>query len=57
MSWMLILGVAWAGLAAPLALLVGRSIRLADRMQESESGVTVPDFVPEQWTASAAGSG
>ena len=48
MSWMLIAGTAWAALAAPLALLIGRSIRMADRQQVASP--QAPDFVPESWT-------
>jgi hypothetical protein len=51
MIWMLIVGFAWALLAAPLTLLVGRSIRLADHM-ESTPHQRVPDFMPENWAAS-----
>lgn len=53
MSWMLIAGTAWVLLAAPVALLIGRSIRLADTV-ESQSQLAVPDFVPERWSASTA---
>ena len=55
MSLMLILASAWALLAAPVALLIGRSIRLADTM-ESRSQLAVPDFVPEHWAWSPTGS-
>jgi hypothetical protein len=41
MSWMLVIGIAWAFFAAPLALLVGRSIRLGDRMQPTQEFVSV----------------
>ena len=51
MSWMLIVGTAWAALAAPVALLIGRSVRLADRHEGTSS--PVPDFVPENWNLPA----
>jgi hypothetical protein len=57
MSWMLVLGIAWALFVAPLALLVGRSIRLGDRMEPTQDFLSVPDFVPEaraeSWVAVA----
>ncbi|WP_324275629.1 hypothetical protein [Blastococcus brunescens] len=54
MSWMLILLSAWVALAVPLALLIGRSIRTADRRLATVTVRPVPDFVPEEWTSSAA---
>ena len=54
MSALLIVGTAWAALSAPLALLIGRSIRLADRTEQSLHP-RVPDFVPEVWTEQASG--
>jgi hypothetical protein len=50
---MLIAGSAWALLTAPLALLVGRSIRLADQRESTHACPAVPDFVPDDWAASA----
>ena len=55
MTLLLILGCAWALLATPVALLVGRSIRLADTV-ESRSQLAVPDFMPEHWASSPTGS-
>ncbi|SFF51509.1 hypothetical protein [Blastococcus tunisiensis] len=54
MSWMLILLSAWVATAVPLALLIGRTIRLADR-RAAAAPAALPDFVPEAWTTSAAG--
>jgi|1185.fasta_scaffold971497_1 hypothetical protein len=56
MSWILIMGAAWPLLATPLALLVGRSIRLADKRDSSQALLDAPTFVPEQWTSSSARS-
>lgn len=56
MSLLLIVGTAWACASAPLALLIGRSMRLADRMDESRPQSAVPDLVPAHWTAPATGS-
>jgi hypothetical protein len=55
MSWMLIAGSAWALLSAPLALLVGRSIRLADQREPTPTCPAVPDFLPGDWATPAAG--
>ena len=49
MSWLLILGTAWALLSAPLALLVGRSIRCAEQASVPIPEVAIPDFVPAEW--------
>jgi hypothetical protein len=56
MSWMLIAGSAWALLSAPLALLVSRSIRLADQREPTPTCSAVPDFLPEDWATPAAGA-
>ena len=53
MSWMLILASAWVALAAPVALLIGGAIRVADRRQ-AEGPRPVPDFVPAEWARSSA---
>ena len=56
MSWMLVLATTWALLSAPLALLVGRMIRLGDQRQKAAIRPAVPDFVPAEWTRFRAGS-
>ncbi len=56
MSWVLVVGTAWVVAATPLAVLIGRSVRLADRRQLAQPGLVVPDFVPDDWAASAGGS-
>ena len=54
MSWLLIVGTAWAALAAPLALLFGRSVRLADHMASAQAHLSLPDFLPDDWTTAPA---
>ena len=50
MTWMLVVGTAWMALALAVAPLVGRSIRLAERKQQPDNPVSVPDYVPVDWT-------
>jgi hypothetical protein len=57
MSWLLIAATVWVALAAPLALLVGRSLRLADEAEAARSSPAVPDFLPADWGVPATGSG
>ena len=52
MTLLLIVGTAWAALAAPVALVIGRSVRLAD-LQEAATSPVVSDFVPQTWTLPA----
>ena len=54
MSWLLVVGTAWATLATPLALLLGRSVRLADRREAAQLHLLLPDFVPEDWPTAPA---
>ena len=56
MSWLLVLAITWALLSAPLALLVGRVVRLGDQRREATTRPAVPDFVPAEWTRFRAGS-
>ena len=56
MSWLLIVGTAWVALSAPLALVFGRAVRLADHRESALSQLSVPDFLPEGWTDSPAGT-
>jgi hypothetical protein len=53
---LLIAGSAWALLAAPLALPVGSSIRLADQRGSTHACPAVPDFVPDDWATPMTGS-
>ena len=52
MTLILVLGTAWAVVAAPVALIIGRAVRLADA-HESGTAAAVPDFLPETWTQPA----
>jgi hypothetical protein len=56
MSWLLIAATVWVALAGPLALLVGRSLRLADEAEAARSSPAVPDFLPADWGVPATGS-
>ena len=52
MSWLVMAGTAWATSAALLALLFGRSVRLADHMEAAQLHLLRPDVLPEDWTTS-----
>ena len=52
MSWLVMAGTAWATSAALLALLFGRSVRLADHRESAQLPLLRPDFLPEDWTTS-----
>jgi hypothetical protein len=54
MSWLLVLTTVWVVASTPLAVLIGRSIRLADRRGTAQTGLVAPAFVPDHWSASAA---
>jgi hypothetical protein len=54
MTWLLVVAIAWTALAVLVALLVGRSIRLGDRMQRPAAGIGVPDSVPGDWPTTQA---
>jgi len=57
MSWLLIALTVWTVAAAPMAVLIGRCIRRADQLDLVAATVhVVPDYVPANWTASAAES-
>ena len=56
MSWLLIIMIAWTAVAVPLALLIGGSIRHADRVESANSIPAVPDFVPADWSVPKTGS-
>jgi hypothetical protein len=55
MSWMLIAVTVWTVVAMALALLIGRSIRLADELETLPGQPAAPDFVPVDWTVPTAG--
>jgi hypothetical protein len=56
MSWVLAIGIAWALLALPMALLTGRGLRLADRRDEAARGPRIPDLVPGDLMAALSAS-
>jgi hypothetical protein len=56
MSWLLIAVAVWAALAVSLALLIGRSIRVAEVLDSGQAQPIVPDFFPAEWATPAAGS-
>jgi hypothetical protein len=53
MTWLLLAGIVWVSVATLLAMLLGRSVRIADQLADSGASVTVPDFVPANWTTPA----
>ena len=54
MSWLLIALTVWTVAAAPMAVLIGRCIRRADQLDLVATAHVVPNYVPANWTASAA---
>jgi hypothetical protein len=54
MSWVLVVGAGWLGVGAVVALIVGRSIRLADAKARAQTAAAAmaatsePNFVVEQ---------
>lgn len=50
MTALLIVGAAWTAVAVPVAVLIGRSVRVADEAAHA-LGVRVPDLVPADWIA------
>jgi hypothetical protein len=52
MSWVLVIAGAWMAVAAVVAILVGRSIRLADRKAAAEAA-QAPNFVVQPADAPA----
>jgi hypothetical protein len=55
MDWLLIAVIVWVSVAPPLALLLGRALRLADHRDRGMNRPAVPDFMPDDWTTSTAG--
>jgi glycerol-3-phosphate acyltransferase PlsY len=56
MSWLLVAVTAWAVGSLPLALLIGRSVGLADELDAGADQPNVPQFVPAAWTVPTLGS-
>ena len=54
MSWLLVALTAWTCLAAPLALVIGRTLSVRDRREGPPALLAAPDFVPEPWIESSA---
>ena len=48
MSWVLVIGVVWLVLAVLLALLIGRSVHLADLREGLAAGADEPNFVVDR---------
>jgi hypothetical protein len=51
MTWVLAIGVGWVLLAALAAVVIGRSVRLADAKASAESSADEPNFVVDPATA------
>jgi hypothetical protein len=50
MYTLLVIAVLWVALALPVALLIGRGLRIADQRDEAaRTSLRVPDFVPADW--------
>ncbi|MFL6097206.1 MAG: hypothetical protein ACJ71Y_17275 [Blastococcus sp.] len=55
MSVLLVIAIAWVALSVPVALLLGRALRVADRREQAASlRPMVPDFIPAEVLASVA---
>lgn len=53
MTWLWIAVAVWTSVAVLLAVLLGRTVRIADARDEALSPPTVPDFVPGAWNSTA----
>ena len=51
MTWVLVIGAGWVLLAALAALVIGRSVRLADAKAAAEAAAEEPNFVVDPATA------
>ena len=51
MTWVLVIGVGWLLLAALVAVVIGRSVRLADAKAAAEASADEPNFVVDPATA------
>jgi len=56
MSWVLAIGIVWALLALPMALLIGRGLRLAGHRDEAARRPRIPDLVPGDLMAALSAS-
>jgi hypothetical protein len=55
MPLLLLIALAWVALALPLALLVGRVVRMADQREEAARlAPTLPDFEPADLLGAAS---
>lgn len=50
MSWMVIVAIAWVVAASAVAMLIGRSVHVADETEPPHD----EDFVPADWLSSPA---
>ena len=51
MTWVLVIGVGWLLVAALLAVVIGRSVRLADAKAAAEVSADEPNFVVDPATS------
>jgi hypothetical protein len=50
MHTLLLIAALWVALAVPVALLIGRGLRIADqRHAAARTSPRTPDFVPAEW--------
>ena len=56
MTWFWIAVAVWTSVAVLLAVLLGRAVRIAEVRDEALLRPPVPDFMPDDWTASTAGT-
>ena len=50
MYTLLLVALLWVALAVPVALLIGRGLRIADQRDEAaRTSLHIPDFVPAEW--------
>lgn len=58
MTWMLIVALVWVFLSLPVALVVGRGLRMADQRAEAARRLpNVPDFIPADVVSSVRAAG
>ena len=58
MTWVLLIGAVWLTVAALVGVLIGRSIRLADRKsEENAAAAAAPNFVVDLSPPAAAAAG
>jgi hypothetical protein len=55
MWWILVVALTWTLLALPIALAIGRGLRIADRRDAAARRLpTVPDYIPADVLASVS---